>query len=296
MDSMFFIQEAQKLGFEAIVTNGQNNENLQFKQAQELIEKGVKVMCIAAVNSNTAGTMVRMAQEEGVKTISYDGVLNNCPVDYCITFDNFKLGGLMAQYAVSKAPQGDYIILGGDKANLNAVEIRMGQGKVLEPFLSQGKIKIVYDGYTEVWSRDEAYITMKKYLKLSSGAMPAAILGANDEIALGAIQAIKEYFAGTDYTLPISTGQDASLVGCRSIINNEQSMTVYKPIRKLAAMAVDVSSRIIKGQTIDQVNTSTNNGAYDIPTIMLDLITVDKQNMESTVIADGFQKKGDLYK
>jgi D-xylose transport system substrate-binding protein len=295
-DSSLFVEEAKKLGCEGIVVNADNNEQLQFNQARELIDNGVKTLIIAAVNSNTAALMVRMAQDEGVNTISYDGVLNNCAVDYCITFDNKKLGELMAQYAVSKAPEGDYIILGGDKTNLNAVEIRQGQENIIAPFVAQGKIKITYDTYIEGWNREEAYITMKRYLQLSSGKIPAAVIGANDEIALGVIRAIEEYADGKEVDLPVTTGQDASLDGCQSIMQDKQSMTVYKPIRQLTAVAAEVAFKMSKGEKVEGVNATTNNGTKDIPTIILNLVSVNKQNMESTVIADGFQNKKDVLK
>lgn len=295
-DSAFFVKEAEKLGCEGLVVSADNNEQLQFDQAKELIDKGVKVLIIAAVNSNTAGMMVRMAIDNGVKTISYDGVLNNCDVDYCISFDNEKIGELMAQYAVSKAPQGEYMILGGDKSNLNAIQIRQGQEKVLAPYIAQGKIKVTFDTYVENWNRDEAYMIMKRYLNGSCGKVPAAVIGANDEIGLGTIKAVEEYYNGESVVLPVVTGQDASADGCVSIVQGKQSMTVYKPIIQLAGKAAEVAVKLAKGQKIEGVNATTNNGYKDIPTILINLISVDKQNLESTVIADGFLNKADVYK
>ena len=293
-DSILFFQAAQKLGCQGFVVNAENNDQLQFDQAHQLIDEGVKTLIIAAVNSNTAATMVRLADDENVRTIAYDGILNNCAVDYCISFDNKKIGELMAQYAVSKAPEGEYIILSGDKTNLNSVEIHQGKMEVLAPYLAQGKIKIVFDTYIDSWNGAEAYFIMKKYLKLSGGKIPSAALCANDDIGLGVISAIKDYYKGQVVKLPIVTGQDASIEGCRSIMLGEQSMTVYKPIKLLAGKAAEVASRIAKKQSIEGVNTTTNSGTDDIPTIRLDLISVDKLNMESTVIADGFQNKKDV--
>jgi D-xylose transport system substrate-binding protein len=293
-DSVLFFQEAQKLGCQGIVANADNNEQLQIEQARQLIDEGVKTLVIGAVNSNTAAIMVRMAQEEGVNTIVYDGIINNCAVDYCISFDNKKIGELMAQYAVSKAPEGEYIIFSGDKSNLNSIEIHQGMLDVLNPSLTTGKIKIIFDTYVEFWNRTEAYAIMKRFLKLSCGKIPAAILCANDDIGLGAIDAIKEYYHGKEVKLPIVTGQDASLEGCRSILKGEQSMTVYKPIKQLAGKSAEVAYKLIKHQKIEGVNATTFSGTDEIPTIRLDLISVDKLNMETTVVADGFQTKKDI--
>ena len=289
-DKECFLAEAAKLGCEGIVVEADNNEQLQFKQLEDLIKQGVKAIAIAAVNSNSAGVMVRLAKENGVKTIAYDGILTNSPLDYCIAFDNKKIGIVMAQYAIAKVLTGNYIILGGDKSNLNAISITDGALEVLAPSIKDGKIKVAFSGYIEAWNGDDAYYKMKKYLKLSSGDVPAVILAANDDIANGAIKACEE----EGYPTPLVTGQDASLIGCRSIMQGKQKMTVYKPIKKLAAMAATVAYKAAKGEKIDGVNSSTNNGMYDIPTIIIDIQAVDKSNMEATVLADGFEKKDEI--
>jgi D-xylose transport system substrate-binding protein len=73
-------------------------------------------------------------------------------------------------------------------------------------------------------------------------------------------------------------------------------MTVYKSIIQLASTAADVAVKLAKGQEIEGVNASTNNGYKDIPTILINLVSVDKLNLESTVIVDGFINKTDIYK
>ena len=291
-DKSFFLKEAEKLGCEGIVVQADNNESTQFIQAQELINQGVKSLVIAAVNANTAGEMVREARAKGIKVIAYDGILGNCELDYLITFDNEKIGVMMAQYALPKAPNGNYIIIGGDKSNLNSIQIRNGEQKVLEPSINSGKIKIAYSDYTDTWSRDDAYMIIKKYISLTGGDQPAAVLGANDNIADGIIQAFEE----AKMPLPVITGQDASLLGLRNIVKGKQSMTVYKPIKNLATMAADVAYKAARGEKIDGVSTTTWNGLYEIPTIVIEMYSVDNSNMESTVIADGFEKKEDIMK
>ena len=291
-DQAFFLEEAQKLGCEGIVTDANANEKQQLSQCEELIKQGVKSIVIAAINSNTGGEMVRMAKDNGVHVLAYDGIINNCPLDYLITFDNEKVGTLMAQYAVSKAPYGDYILIGGDKSNLNAIQIRNGEDKVLAPFIKEGKINVAYADYTDTWSTEDANMIIRKYLRLSGGNKPTAVLGSSDNIAGGVIDAFET--EGVD--LPITTGQDASLESCRSIMMGKQTMTIYKPIKSLAAVAANVAYKLAKGQKIEGVNATTHNGNYETPTIIIDIIAVDKSNMESTVIADGFEKKEDIMK
>jgi D-xylose transport system substrate-binding protein len=291
-DKSYFLQETKKLGCEGIVVDADLNEDVQYSQAQDLINKGYKALVIAAVNSTTGAAIVRLAKKNGVKTISYDGIINNCPLDYSISFEDKTIGKLMAEYVLSKVPSGNYMIIGGDKSNANSIQIRNGEEEVLAPSVKDGKIKIIYSTYTEGWATDEAHMIMEKYLRLSGGNNPDAILVSNDDMAQGVITAYEE----AKLPLPIITGQDASLAGCRNIMLGKQSMTVYKPIQKLAAIASDLAFKAAKGEKIKGINASKFNGMNNIPMIYVDILAVDKNNMKSTVIADGFEKEEDILK
>ena len=73
-------------------------------------------------------------------------------------------------------------------------------------------------------------------------------------------------------------------------------MTVYKPIQKLAEKAAELAVALAQKQPLTDKTTTVNNGKKDVPSILLEPIEVDKANLDSTVIADGYQKKEDVYK
>jgi len=54
-------------------------------------------------------------------------------LDFFITFDGDKVGELLAKYAISKVPQGNYVILSGERADDNAKIFRDGALKILQP-------------------------------------------------------------------------------------------------------------------------------------------------------------------
>jgi D-xylose transport system substrate-binding protein len=72
-------------------------------------------------------------------------------------------------------------------------------------------------------------------------------------------------------------------------------MTIYKPIRKLATEAAELAVKIAnKKPLITKVG--LDNGQAMVPSVFLPIITVDKENMMQTVIADGFQSFDDVYR
>ena len=91
-------------------------------------------------------------------------------------------------------------------------------------------------------------------------------------------------------------GQDADLEACPRIIEGTQSMTVYKPVEKLAKRAAECAIALAKGEKLTGDDISTiNDGTYDIPYIGLKPIAVTAENMNEVIINSGFHLKEDVY-
>ncbi len=288
----YFQDKIVELGGEALSLSAEYDDKLQIKQADDLIEQGIKVLVINCVNQVTAAAIVRNAHEKNVKVIAYDRMISNCDLDYYLSFDNEEVGKQMAEYAVKLKPEGNYILLGGDKADMNAVLVKNGQLAVLEPIIKSGKIKIIYNIFVEDWSGENAQHEIKKFLELSA-ELPDVILSSYDGMTTGAIEVLKSF--NLDGKV-IITGQDAELSACQNIVQGRQTMTIYKPIRKLAITAAELSMKLAKGQKISEAVASISNGMKKVDAILLNPIVVDKSNLKTTVVADGLLKESDLYK
>ena len=71
-------------------------------------------------------------------------------------------------------------------------------------------------------------------------------------------------------------------------------MTVYKPLRSLARMAAGEAVKLAKGESVDSL-VKVNNGLKDVPARLLEPISVDKSNIDVTVISDGYHTKEEVY-
>ncbi|HYD83749.1 MAG TPA: substrate-binding domain-containing protein, partial [Opitutus sp.] len=112
----------------------------------------------------------------------------------------------------------------------------------------------------------------------------------NDGTAGGAIQSlVEEGLAGK----VLVTGQDADLAACQRILRGTQAMTVYKPLKTLASNAARIAVEVAQGNR-PTTTATLDNGAKQVPSIFENVIAVDKDNLESTVIADGFHKASAL--
>jgi D-xylose transport system substrate-binding protein len=216
----------------------------------------------------------------------------NCDLDYYVSFDNVKVGELMANFAIKLKPKGNYMLLSGDKADKNAIWVRQGHRKIIDPLVKSGDIKIVYDMYIEDWSSDNAYHEMKTYLNLSCVNVPDVILSAYDGISTGALKALDENHVTA---LPVITGQNAELDACRNILNGRQSMTIYKPLKTEAEQAAILAVKCAKNESVEKTGKTSYNGAIEVPSLLIEPICVTASNMKSTIIADGFLKEAEVY-
>ena len=89
------------------------------------------------------------------------------------------------------------------------------------------------------------------------------------------------------------SGQDADLAGVKRIIAGTQTMTVYKPITELANTAAEIAVELGNGQQ-PKADATLNNGLKDVPARLLTPIEVNKENIDATVVKDGFHKKSEL--
>lgn len=291
-EKIYFSTHMSELGGEALIESANYDDKLQIQQAKNMISNGVKVLVVNPVNLYTAAEIVRIAHDNHIKVIAYDRLISNSNLDYYLSFDNVKVGKMMADYCTKINSTGKYLIFGGDKSDLNATLVKNGQLKALEPLTNSGQIKVLYDVYVEDWSKENAKHELKKFLDLSI-EQPDVILSSNDGMATGIIETLREYHLEGKVLV---TGQDAELSSCQNIMKGYQTMTIYKPLKKLAYTAAELSMKLIKSQLLTETNSKTFNGAIDVPSILLEPVSVDKDNMQSTVIADGFLSEANVLK
>jgi len=289
-DRDLFVERVKELGGEAIVKAANRDAALQEQQARELLDQGVKALVIVASDTEKAAAIVAAASEKKVPVISYDRLIRDSDVALYVSFDNVKVGRMQAEYLLNQAPKGNYLLVGGSQTDNNAKLLRQGQMEMLKPAIAAGSVKIVGEGWADNWSEEAAKALTEQGLTKARNNL-AAIVASNDRTALGAIDALTaNNLAGKVFV----SGQDAELAAMKRIVAGTQSMTVYKPLRPLARMAAGAAINMAQGQTEEGVVT-VNNGKKDVPARLLEPISVDKETMDRTVLADGYHTRNEVY-
>ncbi|HXE81103.1 MAG TPA: substrate-binding domain-containing protein [Vicinamibacterales bacterium] len=289
-DRDVFLEVLKGRGVEILVDAAEGDADLQAKQAQAMFDKGVKVLVIVPHDAVRAGEIAKAAKARKVPVISYDRLIRDADIDLYVSFDNVRVGELQASYLTSRAPEGNYVLIGGAPTDYNAHQLREGQMSVLKPFVDRKAIRIVSSEWATDWRADEARKITEAALKKTRNRL-AAVVASNDVTAGGAIEALEA--AGVAGKVLVS-GQDADLAAVRRIVAGTQAMTVYKPVRALARLAAAAALNMTKGET-PPTSTTVNNGFEDVPAMLVDPIPVDKDGIEPVLIRDGFHTREEVY-
>ncbi len=290
-DRDLFVKRAQELGATVKVQSANSDDNQQMRDVQSLLTAGVRVLVIAAHDGVAMAKAVKLAHASGVPVIAYDRMIRNSDPDLYLSFDNVHVGELQAKYVVDHLPggKGSVVCIYGSPSDNNAKMFKQGQDNVLDPLVKKGDIKIVRADWAEDWKPENA----KKIVNaaITEGKKFDAVLAANDGTAGGAIQALTEAGMGGKM---IVTGQDCELVACQRIAMGSQSMTIYKPLKKLATTAAESAVRMANGKPIIATQT-LNNGQTDVPSILNDVSIVTKDNIVPVVVKQGFHTYDEIY-
>ncbi len=307
-DGDYLKAQFEAAGYQAQLKYSDNDSNQQNNDIQAMIADGVNVLIIAAIDGETLTQTLADAKDAGIPVIAYDRlIMNTDAVSYYVSFDNYTVGVLQGEFVKNTLDldnaAGPFNIefTAGDPADNNAGYFFNGAFDTLKPYIDAGKL-VVPSGKTTFeqvatpnWSTDTALENMQNTLAsyYSDGTVLDIALCSNDSTALGVAQAITSDYAGSNK--PIVTGQDGDIANLRNIVDEIQTMTVYKNVSDEAGVTLEVAKALLEGKSPDASlldslsadaaydTSSYDNGTGIIPSYLLVPWTVTKDNLQDLV-------------
>jgi len=315
-DGNSMVSSFQKLGYDTDLQFADNDIQNQLSQIENMVTKGAKVLVIAAIDGSTMSDVLQKAHDAGVLVISYDRLITKTPnVDYYATFDNFGVGVIQGTQLLNglglkpgeKAPAGvgpfNVELFAGSPDDTNAGYFFNGAMSVIQPFIDAGTI-VVPSGQTKFeqvatlrWLAATAQARMDNLLSgFYTDKHVDGVLSPYDGLSIGILSSLKGVgYCTPELKCPVVTGQDAEVASVKSIIAHEQSYTVFKDTRLLAAQTAKMVDQALKGQTVDVNDTKTyNNGVKVVPSYLLTPISIDINNYQKELVDSGYIKAEDL--
>ena len=309
-DGESMVKSFQELGYETDLQFADNDIPNQIAQIENMVTKGADVLVIAAIDGSTLSDVLAKAKEAGVLVVAYDRLITKTPnVDYYATFDNFGVGVIMGQQIEEgldlKNAEGPFNIelFGGSPDDTNAFYFYDGAMSILQPYIDSGKL-VVQSGQmgmdvvgTLRWDGTVAQARMENLLSANyTDKRVDAVLAPYDGLSRGIIAALKGVgYGSADQPMPVITGQDAEVASVKAMIAGEQTYTIFKDTRELAAQTAKMVDQALKGETVDVNDTTTyDNGVKVVPSYLLTPHSVDLSNYEKLLIESGYIKPEDL--
>ncbi|MFK4099378.1 sugar ABC transporter substrate-binding protein [Streptomyces sp. NPDC019531] len=265
--------------------NAEASAKRQSQQFQQMVADKVDVILVDAVDAKAIGPAVQKAKDAGIPVIAYDRLAQG-PIDAYVSHDNELVGEVQGRAVVGalgdKAATSKIVMMNGSLADPNTALFKKGALSELN-----GKVVIAKQYDTREWLPSVAKANMKAAIASIGLNNIAAVYSANDDMAGAVIDELKE--AGATKIPPV-TGQDASLAAVQRVVSGEQYMTVYKSFLLEATNAAQIAVYKIQGRDLqfdalirDTVNSPTQK---DIPSLLVPVVALTKDNIEQTVIKD----------
>jgi D-xylose transport system substrate-binding protein len=297
-------------GYDVIVQEANHDVKLQNDQIDNMVTQGVKGLIVIAEDGDAAVTAVDKAADAGVVVIAYDRLIKTSKIAAYLSFNNVDVGraeaeGVMTALGIpgstewTKDNPAKIVLSGGSPTDNNAILVRQGQMEIIQPYLDEGIIEIVADQWVDNWDAATAEKMMENILTAQQNKIDG-VIASNDGTALGELQAMKAQ--GLAGVVPIS-GQDATADGCNSIVKGEQTVSVYKDIRLLSPMAVDMLDNLLNGKPVEGLKdytlaelTNDDTKTGNVQALFLPVVQVTKDNVYDLIVVSGFQSYDDVYR
>lgn len=247
LDNPFFVdlktgaeEKAGEMGMELIVLDSQNDPAKELSNVEDLITKEVKVLLINPTDSDAVGAAVAAANEAGIPVVTLDRGANAGDVVSHIASDNIAGGKMAGEFIVEK--------LGG-KGKI--VELEGIPGTSAARDRGQGFNEALQGSELEVVAKQPANFDRTEGLSVAENILQAqseinAIFAHNDEMALGALEAVKA--SGREILV---VGFDATEDAVQSVQNGELAATVAQQPKMIGAYGVETASKILAGEDVE---------------------------------------------
>lgn len=248
--------ESAKLGYDLLLIDAQDNTAKQISDTEDALTKNPKFLLLTGVDKGTA-QLIDMAKKKGIPTITLMRDYGGDVVSF-VGVDNVKVGeGIIDWYGkYIKGKQSKVIIITGTPGAASSTDRETGVNNMLPK----------YPNIKEV-ARQSGYYRREKTLPVVEDLLQRhsdveAVLGFNDEIAMGALAA-----AQAQKRKLVITGTDGNEDALKAIATGDITMSVVFDMVDMGRKGVQFADQVLKGKSVPK--------KYN-----LEMIFVTKENVE----------------
>lgn len=227
------------------IMDAQNDPAKQLAQVENFISSGFQSIIVNPVNTSATKPMTEACQKAGVKLIYLNRMPNDLPEGvYYVGSDSLVAGRLQMEYLAEKAgKKGNIVIMMGEMASEATFNRTDGVKEIAAKFPD---MKITKE-QTANFNRAEGKTLMENWL--ATGDQIDVVAANNDEMAIGAIQAIAD--AGKTGQILVG-GVDATGEALKEMEAGTMACTVFQDAEGQGKGAATTAYDLLKGKALEQ--------------------------------------------
>ncbi len=235
------VAEAKKQGMEVIVIDAQNDSAKQSNDVEDLMQQGVNALLINPTDSSAISTVVETANSLGIPVITLDRSAEKGKVEALVASDNVKGGTLAAEYIVEQLGKGSKVI---ELEGVPGASATRERGKGFHA-IADTQLDVIAKQSAD-FDRTKGLTVMENLLQGNPGVQ--AVFAHNDEMALGAIEAIQS--SGKKIAV---IGFDGNIDALNSIQAGKLTATVAQQPELIGQLSVQAAKDVLQGKTVEKL-------------------------------------------
>jgi len=229
------------LDVELVVTDGQNDSGKQVADVESLIARGVDVLMISPLTSDALTPAVMDAMEAGIPVVTLDRKVNT-PVTIHVGALNKPIGAQAAKFIAEKLDgKGNVIEIQGTAGASATVDRHDG----FVEGIKGTDLNVVASQHAD-YLRENAAKFMEDQLQRFGPGEIQAVYAHNDEMALGAIQALEAVDRLDEVVVVGIDGQNNAF---EAIKEGKLAATFVYPF--VAPEGIQVAHKVAKGEDVE---------------------------------------------
>ncbi len=234
--------KADELGYELVVLDSQDESSKEISNVEDVLEQGIDVLLINPVDSDAVANAIKLANKKDIPVITLDRSATDGDVATHIASDNVAGGKMAAEFIIEKLEgKGKVVQLQG----IPGASAARDRGKGFEEAIKDSDIEVIASQPAD-FDRQKGMSVMENILQ----AQPEidAVFCQNDEMALGAIQAIEA--AGREDILVV--GFDATDDAVKAVEEGKMGATIAQMPEVIGSMGVEYADKLLSGEDVPE--------------------------------------------
>lgn len=234
-------EQAAELDATLTVADAQNDAAKQVSDVEDMIQKGMDLILINPTDSEAVGAAVQSANDAGIPVITVDRNAESGEVVAHVASDNVAGGKLAGEYMVELVGEGGKVV---ELEGIPGASATRDRGQGFNEAID-GKLDVVAKQSAN-FDRAQGLTVMENILQDNKDIV--AVFAHNDEMALGAVQALNS--AGMSDVKVI--GFDATDDAVKAVEDGTMAATVAQKPTEIGKLGVEAAVHYLKGETVEE--------------------------------------------